>query len=117
MYGTLMCDYVLCSMQHLTFNHPPNKREVVQRGGIPIVTRILTSFIDREDIVQQALALILNLVADDFQTKISLSDVRQMALTHGIVDITQEAEKRYRGNQNLQRLCKAILDALIKEWS
>jgi hypothetical protein len=82
-----------------------------------MIINILNHFATSQDVTHQGLALVLNLVIPDTQAKISLSDVRQMALTHGIVDTVQAAEKQFRTNPNLQQLCKTILDTLMLEWS
>lgn len=82
-----------------------------------MIISTLNNFATSLDVTHQGLALVLNLVAPDSHAKMSLSDVRQMALTHGIVDTVQAAEKRFRDNDNLQQLCKTILDSLMLEWS
>ena len=82
-----------------------------------MVIAALNAFVDSEDVTHQGLALMLNLLAPDVQAKVSLSDVRQMALTHGIVDSVQAAEKKFRRNGSLQQLCKTILESLMLEWS
>jgi hypothetical protein len=104
--------------QHLSFNHPPNKCEVIQRGGIPLTINVLTHFSSSRDIVQQALAVLFNLLTEDNRTKVNMSSVRQMALTAGIIDIIQAIEKKHgRENQGIKGLCQGILNSLITEWS
>ncbi|CAE7428254.1 unnamed protein product, partial [Symbiodinium microadriaticum] len=105
------------ALVHLTFNHPPNKKEVVQRGSIPLVVNVLNTFSSDESVTHQGLALMLNLLSPDPQAKMSLSDARQMALTHGIVDTLQTAEKRFHGSDSMQQLCKTIQENLMLEWS
>lgn len=59
-----------------------------------------------------------NLVSDDTRTKVNISNVRQMALTAGIVDEVQEIQKRYgKQNKGVVNLCQGILQSLVSEWS
>lgn len=131
------------SLVHLCFNHPPNKREIVQRGCVPLSVRILSLHFSLSDdlmVTHQALSLIYSLLSDDVRTKVNLSEVRQMALTAGVIEEigeiekrvnkekmkekerkgrerVEERQKRMEGYQVISTLCKGILNSLISEWS
>jgi hypothetical protein len=70
-----------------------------------------------EDIFSQGLPLILSLINSDGQSKMNLSKTRQLSLNCGIVDVMQQVQRQYRGNKNLQVVCKCILDLLVTEYS
>lgn len=117
-YSLFALPYIPPPSQHLSFNHPPNKCEVIQRGGIPLTINVLTHFSSSRDIVQQALAVLFSLLTEDNRTKVNMSSVRQMALTAGIIDVIQAVEKKHgKENQGIKGLCQGILNSLITEWS
>jgi hypothetical protein len=103
--------------QYLCIGHPPNKRSLVQRGGIPLIIRGLSYFQADEEVNYQGFAVLFSLLADDPQTKVSLSDCRQMALANGIVDLCQNCQKKFRQNKGLQGLTASVLDILVTEYS
>lgn len=103
--------------QYLCISHPPNKRSLVQRGGIPLIIKGLSYFTTDEEVNYQGFAVLFSLLADDPQTKVSLSDCRQMALANGIVDLCQNCQKKFRKNKGLQGLTASVLDLLVTEYS
>jgi len=105
------------ALVYLCISHPPNKRSLVQRGGIPLIIRGLGCFNDDEEVNYQGFAVLFSILADDPQTKISLSECRQMALAGGIVDLLQNCQKKFRENKGLQGLTASILDILVTEYS
>jgi hypothetical protein len=117
-------------IQHLTFNHPPNKWDFVRRGGIPHGTKALRNFPGDVSVTHQGLALMVNILANDSQAKMDISSTRQMALAHGIVDIVQTAESNFvssdtsgsgsgssKTSESLQDMCKVISEMLLSEIS
>ena len=89
----------------------------MQRGGIPLIIQGLGCFSADEEVNYQGFAVLFSILADDPQTKVSLSDCRQMALAGGIVDLLQNCQKRFRQNKGLQGLTASILDILVTEYS
>ena len=104
-------------LQYLCISHPPNKRSLVQRGGIPLLIAGLSHFREDEEVNYQGFAVLFSVLADDPQTKISLSDCRQMALANGVVDLCQNCQKKFRQNKGLQGLTASVLDILVTEYS
>lgn len=105
------------SLVYLCINHPPNKRTLVTRGGIPLIINGLQQFASEEEVNYQGFAVLFSLLSDDPQTKVSLSECRQMALASGIIDLLQNCQKTFRKNKGLQGLTASILDILVTEYS
>lgn len=121
---------------HTTYNHPPNKAEVVRSEGIGLVvtclrqhTKHLTQGIydygestskgdtTEADTYYQAIALLYNVMMPDNQAKVNLAQVRQAALHSGLVDIAQGIQRKYKDNENLSNIVSFLLSILMSDYS
>ena len=119
-YGYMSADVVkwCCwSLIHLTFDHPPNKRELYQIGGIVHVIDSLQHFPKSVPVFEQALGLIINVLVYDSHTKMNQSQVRQAALANNIFNVLQNAQKEFKINESIQGMINQIFQILITDWS
>lgn len=119
-YGSVSEDVVkwCCwSLIHLTFDHPPNKRELYQIGGIVHVIDSLQHFPKSVPVFEQALGLIINVLVYDSHTKMNQSQVRQAALANNIFNVLQNAQKEFKINESIQGMINQIFQILISDWS
>jgi hypothetical protein len=105
--------------QQMIEGNPPNKRSLVVAQGLPTVINTLKQHPTNLELHQQALIVLHLLLAPDSQTKLKLADVRQAALSCGIVDVLQLAQRSFKSepNQTIVGTCASILDILIADWS
>jgi hypothetical protein len=119
-YGPLSEDVVkwgCWSLIHLTFDHPPNKRECHQRGGLTLVIDALKQHSKSAAVFEQALGIIISILIPDSQTKMNQSQARQAALAHNIFDVLQKSQKEFKENEHIQAMINQILQILITDWS
>lgn len=105
------------SLQQLIEAHPPNKREFVTHAGIPLVISSFKRHADKVEVHQQGFVLLVYVLMNDPKTKMSLTGARQMALTHGIVEVIHKAQRRFVDAPDIQATSAKILDILISDWS
>ena len=105
------------ALTHLTVMHPPNKREFFEQRGIPVVITSLAKNATEPDLYQQGLGLLFAILSPDPNTKLSLSKARNMALANGLVDVLHRAQRNFKDVQNVDQLCRNILDFLIADFS
>lgn len=105
------------TMIHLTYDHPPNKREFYQRGGIVQVVDALKQHASSNLVYEQALGLIINVLIYDSQTKMNQSQARQAALASNIFEVLQRAQKEFKSQDAIQAMITQILQILIQDWS
>jgi len=96
--------------------HPPNKREFVVQGGILVVILALKNHSDKIEVCQQGLVLLFYILNNDPKAKMSLTSARQMALTHGIVEVVQSAQRKFKSAE-VQATASGILEILISDWT
>lgn len=82
-----------------------------------MVLHALSLFPEDQALNHQGFAVLFSLLADDPQTKVSISDCRQMALANGVVDLCQNCQARFRSCKELQGLTASVLDLLVAEYS
>jgi hypothetical protein len=102
---------------HLTFNHPPNKREFYQRGGLTCIIDSLKRHFNSAAVYEQALGLVINILVYDNQTKMNQSQARQAALACNIFEVLQRGQKQFKGNDSIQAMINQVLQILITDWS
>ena len=105
------------SLIHITLQHPPNKRELANRNGIETIINALKHNPEKSDLHSQAYMLLVNVLSNDNKTKMSLAKARQLALTNGLVDVIQSAQRTFVKVDDIQSSTKFILDLLIADWS
>ena len=102
--------------KNLVEMHPPNKREFVVQGGILIVILALRDHSEKIEVCQQGLVLLFYILSNDPKTKMSLTGARQMALTHGVVEVVQSAQRKFKSPE-VQATATGILEILISDWA
>jgi hypothetical protein len=112
-----MSKWCLWSLIHLTFNHPPNKREFFIQGGLAHTMEALKQHPTQLDLHQQGLALIATIIATDSNTKMNLSKARETCLANGVFEMLQSAKKEFPAQKEVQAMIKQIFDQLMADWS
>jgi len=112
-----MAKWCLWSLIHITFNHPPNKREFFIQGGLAHTMAALKQHPQQLDLHQQGLALIATIIATDSNTKMNLSKARETCLANGVFEMLQSAKKEFPDQKEVQAMIKQIFDALMADWS
>ena len=112
-----MSKWCLWSLIHMTFNHPPNKREFFIQGGLGHTMEALKQHPKQLDLHQQGLALIATIIATDSNTKMNLSKARETCLANGVFEMLQGAKKEFPAQREVQAMIKQIFDQLMADWS
>ncbi len=112
-----LAKWCLWSLIHITFQHPPNKREFFMNGGLRYTMDALQAHTTVLDINQQGLALIATIIAPDATTKMNLAKARETCLANGVFDVLQNAKKQFTGQNDVQTMIKQIFDTLMADWS
>jgi len=112
-----MSKWCLWSLIHMTFNHPPNKREFFIQGGLGHTMEALKQHPKQLDLYQQGLALIATIIATDSNTKMNLSKARETCLANGVFEMLQSAKKEFPAQREVQAMIKQIFDQLMADWS
>jgi hypothetical protein len=104
----------------MTFAHPPNKREFVEKGGLSLIVKVLRTFGEKGDcepLIQQALSLLCCVISDDDQAKMSMSLVRQSVVAEGTTLLLEGIEKSYKDSAIVQQLTQSIWRKLMTDYS
>lgn len=110
----------------MTYNHSENKKYLIQINFLTKLLQIIsltlsTNEILSSDLLLQYLALLHNLLSFDLKQSEEISYSRQVALSHGIIDLLQDIEKKSKLNndiiqQQIHKVCKSIYDSLMVDW-
>lgn len=102
---------------NLVYEHPPNKREFFQKGGVGLVIDGLKSHPTDLELHQQGLALIITIIANDPNTKMNQSKARESCLANGIAIMLQQCRKQFAQQADINSLVKQINECLMSDWS
>jgi hypothetical protein len=75
--GEAMAKWGMYASIHLSFNHPANKREIVDLDGLKLVTDALRAHSDSLEVTQQGLHLLFSIVSPDPRARMHLATVRE----------------------------------------
>jgi len=119
-YGAISADvakWCCWTSIHLTYDHPPNKREFYQRGGLVQLVDALKIHAKSTAVYEQALGLMINILVHDGQTKMNQSQARQAVLAANVFEVLQRAQKEFKSNEAIQAMINQVLQILIQDWS
>lgn len=68
----------------MSFAHPANKREIIEKDGLTIILVVLNLHVKLLEVVQQGLSLLFNILANDDHAMMSLSKVSVRLLSSHI---------------------------------
>lgn len=97
-------------------NHPPNKHDFYHESGITVVVDILKAYKDDSEVMLQGLALLLNIVVEDSQTKISISSARLAVLNSGTGELLQYAQENYRHKEDITSVTQSLISIIGTVW-
>lgn len=103
--------------QNITMNHPPNRCDFVNAGGVPKVLKTLNSHLTDPDIQMQGMGLFLNILVEDPSAKYNVARTRESALTNGIGVILQDNLDKFSKHEKLCAVCRKLQNALIQVWT
>lgn len=104
-------------LQNITFEHPPNKREVYVKGGLVLAIDALKRHPKSPDVYQQCLALIVSILQIDPHTKMNQSKTRHTALAANIVEALQDGKREFKAHKTIIAMMDQIDQILIMDWS
>jgi hypothetical protein len=101
----------------LVFDHPPNKAELVNSGGVEVVIKALDASPLEESTQKQGLALLFYLLSDDNMGKYSIRKARTSAVVHGVVSVIKRAQKNFKDVADITDPCRSLIQVLTTELS
>lgn len=102
---------------NITMNHPPNRCDFVNAGGIPRVLNLLKDHEKDAGIQMQACGLFLNIFVEDPNAKYSIPRARESALTNGMGVILQDNLQNFSKDTKLCAVCRKLQTALMQVWT
>ena len=98
-------------------NHPPNRCDFVEAGGISRVLTVLKEYAKNPDIQMQAMGLFLNIFVEDPSAKYSVPRARESALTNGMGVLLQDNLQNFSKDTKLCAVCRKLQNALMLVWT
>lgn len=104
-------------MQNITFEHPPNKRDFYEKGGLVLAIDALKRHPKNPEVYQQCLALVVSILQIDPHTKMNQSKSRHTALAANIVEALQNGKREFKTHKTIVAMMDQIDQILIMDWS
>ena len=98
-------------------NHPPNRCDFVNSGGIPKVLKCLQEHNTDAGIQMQGMGLFLNIFVEDANAKYSIPRARESALANGMGVILQDNLLNFSKDLKLCAVCRKLQHALMQVWT
>lgn len=119
-YGRLSAEvltWCCWTMINITYDHPPNKRDFYQRGGLVLVIDGLKHHAKSPQVYEQGLGMIINILIPDGHTKMNQAQARQSALACNIFEVLESSQKEFKGNESLQAMSNQIMQILVSDFA
>jgi hypothetical protein len=101
----------------MTMNHPPNRCDFVNAGGIPKISKCLEKHRTDVSIQMQGMGLFLNIFIEDPNAKYSVLRARESALANGLGVILQNNLVKFSNDVKLCAVCRKLQHALMQVWT